>query len=77
MLYVPLKRWIEHSERKIPRHYPPENHRPLDREIRPFSDLSAHEESARKMLVCLYTNSKAAVPGNIELYPASEWLLKP
>ena len=50
MLYVPLNKQIEHSGRKISRHYPPENHRPLAREIRPFSDLSAHEESARKML---------------------------
>lgn len=47
----------------------------LAREIRPFTDLSAHEENARKMLVCLYTHSKAEVPGDIELYPASEWLL--
>lgn len=49
----------------------------MAREIRPFTDLSAHEENAKKMLICLYTHSKAEVPGDIELYPASEWLLNP
>lgn len=48
----------------------------LNREIRPFADLAEHEKDARKMLICLYTHSKAAVPSTIELYPASEWLLR-
>lgn len=48
----------------------------LNREIRPFADLTEHEKDARKMLICLYTHSKAAVPSAIELYSASEWLLR-
>lgn len=53
-----------------------DNEQTLNREIRPFSDLSEHEKDARKILICLYTNTKTAVPSTIELHPASEWLLR-
>lgn len=47
----------------------------LARELRPFGDLSSYEQSARKILVSLYSRSGVEIPADIEFYPASEWLL--